>query len=140
MFGGFPLLGIAFGAYNWLAFIGDKSAGALPGRLIQPSTAITLASGTTWSPTLSDFLIGMALAALGVDLVKMVAAAQADIEVPIWSGLLLFVCCLEFLAVPAFATSTFALITLMALVCLLANLALRLVPRGGARRQFRSVQ
>jgi hypothetical protein len=124
MFGSFPMLAAPLAAYNVLAFFSDGGEGGanLPGRLVQPTGWVQLWSGAGWSPTLADLILALAIAAFVVDLVKLFVAGKTNPATHIWAALVLFCCATEFLMLPAFGTSTFALISLMALLSVVAGL------------------
>ena len=138
MFGSFPMLAVPLAAYNVLAFFSqDGQAGAnLPGRLVQPTGWNQLSSGAGWSPTLADLVLALAIAAFVIDLVKLFIAGKTNAATHIWAALVLFCCAVEFLLLPAFGTSTFALISLMAFLSVVAGLLFAVLAhaRGPARR------
>jgi hypothetical protein len=117
MFAGLPMLAVPVIVYNLLAFVGDANirSHSLPGRLNEAAGLVRMSSGAAWSPTLSDLILALAIGAVFVDLVKVFTNRKEVATGHIWSGLLLAICSIEFLLLPDFATSTFALITLMAL-------------------------
>ncbi|MDB5453856.1 MAG: hypothetical protein JWO33_2434 [Caulobacteraceae bacterium] len=141
MFGSFPMLAVPVVAYNLLAFLSsDGQAGTnLPGRLVQPTGWVQLSSGAGWSPTLSDLILAVAIGAFVVDLAKLFAAGKTEATIHIWTSLLLFCCAIEFLLLPAFATSTFALLSLMSVLSVVAGLAFALLAHARRPEQgFRS--
>jgi len=117
MFAGLPMLAVPVLVYNLLAFLGDPGGHAhkLPTRLNEPAGLVRMSSGAAWSPTLSDLILALAIGAVVVDMVKVFTSRKDVASAHIWSGLLLAVCSMEFLMLPDFATSTFALMTLMSL-------------------------
>ena len=117
MFGGLPMLAVPVVVYNLLAFFGDPHGltHRLPNRLTEPAGLVRMSSGAAWSPTLSDLILALAIGAVFVDLVKVFTSRKDAASGHIWSGLLLAICSVEFLLLPDFATSTFALMTLMSL-------------------------
>ena len=108
----------------------------MPGRLVQPTGWIQLSSGAGWSPTLADLVLALAIAAFVIDLVKLFIAGKTNAATHIWAALVLFCCAVEFLLLPAFGTSTFALISLMAFLSVVAGLLFAVLAhaRGPARR------
>jgi hypothetical protein len=143
MFGGFPILSLPVAVYNLLAFFGGPNSRAhdLPTRLTQPQGLVRMSSGAAWSPTLSDFLLALAIGAVFVDVLSAINLRKDAGSLHVWSGLLLTVCALEFLLLPSFATSTFALITLMALFSVSSGLTVTAVQGwGGVDHRFKSRQ
>lgn len=118
-----PLLILPVAAYNLLVLTlggGFGSVVANP-RLAAPLFALHTASGGLWPVSLSDLLLGLAVVALFVDLIKASAGRRWLIVNQALSMVLFVVCLVEMLLAPAFASSTFFLITLMVLLDVLAG-------------------
>lgn len=114
MFAAFPLLAIVVGLYNLAVFAG----GGPP-----DGTAFTLSmvSGASLSPTWGEAMLALGLVLLYAEVVKATRTGAGSIADHLLSTLLFVVCLLELVALPAFATGTFLLITLMTLFDLVAG-------------------
>ena len=128
-----PLLIAPVALYNLaaLTFPGGLDEAGAAARLAAPLLTARLASGATWSFGLGDLLIVLALIALFVEFVRPAGTAHGVILHRSLSVALLVVCLMEFLLLPAFATSTFLLIGLMVVLDPLAGLVLAFA--GAAR-------
>ena len=128
MFAALPLLALPVILYNILAAIlGGFHAVDAAGRLGAPLFSVQTASHTRWEVSLSDLLLTVALVVLFVELLKSAASHQAAIVNHSLSMILFVVCLVEFLLFPAFATSTFFLISLMVLLDVTAGFIVTLV-------------
>ncbi|MCP5475191.1 MAG: hypothetical protein H7A19_10185 [Rhodanobacteraceae bacterium] len=84
---------------------------------------LTLPSGTEFSLTSGTAVLAIALAALFVEVFKATFTGQGSLIDHMLSLLLFIVLLLEFLLWPAAGNTTFALLTLMALVDVVAGFA-----------------
>lgn len=125
---GFPLLLIPLAVYNIIVFL-------MPGvSLAAPLFSLPLISGAAWPVTLGDLLLTLGTVLLLLEVIKGARPGAKYLT----DHLLSFVICAgaiaEFLLWPRFATSTFFLLTLLALVDFLSGVALRAhrrVPAAG---------
>jgi hypothetical protein len=115
MIAAFPLLALPVLLYNLVAL-----TGAAP-RLTETLFSMRMASGATWPVTMGDLLLVISLMVLFVELLKSTNSRRAAILNHGLSMLLFVICLVELLLAPAFATSTFFLITLMVLLDVLAG-------------------
>jgi hypothetical protein len=116
---GFPLLLIPLAIYNMIAFLmRDVSFAA-------PLFTVPLTSGTAWPVTLSDVLLALGMLLLLFEVIKGARPGAKYLTDHLLS--LLVVCGggAEFVLLPQFGTSTFFLLTLLALVDFLSGIALR---------------
>ena len=127
MIAAFPLLALPVLLYNIVAL-----TGAAP-SLTETMFTMRMASGADWPVTLGDLLLVISLVVLFVELLKSTNSRRAAILNHGLSMLLFVVCLVELLLGPAFATSTFFLITLMVLLDVLAGFIVSIVT---ARRDF----
>ena len=123
MIAAFPLLALPVLVYNLLALtlsdsVADVTAAA---RMDEQLFAVRMASGATWPVGVGDLLLAFALVVLFVELLKSTSSRHAAILNHALSMLLFVVCLVELLLLPAFATSTFFLISLMVLLDVLAG-------------------
>jgi hypothetical protein len=120
---GFPLLLIPLAIYNIIAFLmRDVSFAA-------PLFTLPLPSGPTWPVTLSDVLLTLGILLLLCEVIK---GARPGAKYLMDHLLSLVVVCgagAEFALLPQFGTSTYFLLTALALVDFLSGIALR-VRRG----------
>jgi hypothetical protein len=134
MFAAAPLLILPVAAYNlfFLTLSGGFQTRDAHARLTAPLFQLTTAPGGVWPVSIADLLLAGALVVLFIELVKSTASRRIAIINHSLSMLLFVVCLLELLLAPAFATSTFFLITLMVLLDALAGF---IVTIAAARRE-----
>lgn len=129
MFAALPLLALPVLIYNLFALtlVGGLQAIDANARLLTPLFTLRMTSHVDWPVTLGDLLLVIALVVLFVELLKSTNSRGAAIINHALSMLLFIVCLMEFLLAPAFATSTFFLITLMVLLDVLAGFIVTIV-------------
>src|SRR3979411_909323 len=134
---GFPLLLITLAIYNIIVFL-------MPGfSLAEPVVKLTLMSGAEWPLTLGDMLLALAILLLLLDVIKGARPGAKYLTDHLLSLIVFGGAAAEFLLWPRFATSTYFLLVLLALVDFLSGIALRArrgvvastaaVSRGGGR-------
>ena len=112
---GFPLLLVPFAIYNMIAFL-------TPGvSWTAPVTTVHMMSGADWVLTWGDILLAFAIFLLWIELIKSTRAGRRSIMDHVLSMALFIVMLVEFLLVDRAATSTFFLLTAIALVDVLAG-------------------
>lgn len=146
LFSVFPLLVIPVAIY----FVMAMSAGGtmvpldpsvLDGAVISPLAAQlnetllapNMISGVKWQLTNGDGLIIIALIFLFFEILKSTSTGTATIMNHAVSMILFIACLIMFLLMPNFATSTFFVLTVMALLDVLAGVVVTIV---SARRDF----
>ncbi len=92
-----------------------------------------IAGGTEWILTKGDALILLSIAVLFMEILKSTSTGTATIMNHAASMILFIVCLMAFLLHPNFATSVFFIITVMALLDVLAGVVVTIV---SARRDF----
>ena len=129
MFAAFPLLALPVLVYNLivLTFAGGFGSDAAQYRLAGQLFTIHMTSKAEWAVSLGDLLIAAALVVLFVELLKSTTSRKIAIINHSLSMVLFIVCLVEFLLAPAFATSTFFLMTLMVLLDVLAGFIVTIV-------------
>ncbi len=135
MFAALPLLALPVLFYNLFALLaagGLRSASAAQ-RFSAQILSIPMASRVAWQVSLSDLFLAGSLVVLFVELLKSTTSRQAAIVNHSLSMVLFIICLVEFLLFPAFATSTFFLLTLMVLLDVLAGFIVTIV---AARREI----
>ena len=111
----FPLLIIPVAIYNMIAFL-------TPGvSWTAPVTTVHMMSGADWVLTWEDILLAFAIFLLWIELIKSTRAGRRSIMDHVLSMALFIVMLVEFLLVDRAATSTFFLLTAIALVDVLAG-------------------
>ncbi|MEQ9145817.1 MAG: hypothetical protein RLO08_15830 [Parvibaculaceae bacterium] len=126
MLGSLPLMAIVVIAYNVMVFVTGPSMDA-------PLFEAELLSGAAWTVTVSD---GLLVSALILLFFEMVGSTRTSGTTVINHGLSLvvFICALvEFIVLPQFGTSTFFLITMFALLDVVAGFTVTIAT---ARRDF----
>jgi hypothetical protein len=116
---GFPLLLIPLAIYNIIAFLmRDVSFAA-------PLITVPLTSGTVWPVTLSDVLLALGILLLLCEVIKGARPGAKYLTDHLLSLLVVCGAGAEFVLLPQFGTSTFFLLSLLALVDFLSGIALR---------------
>jgi len=135
MFVALPLLAIPVVLYNLIAVTKMMSGGAAAtnSALTAQLFTVPMASGASWTLTSGDLLILLALFMLFFELLKATTSRRVAIVNHSLSMIVFIICLVEFLLVPAFATSTFFLITMMTLLDVLAGFIVTIIT---ARKDF----
>lgn len=116
---GFPLLLIPLTIYNIVVFLMQGVS------FDAPLLAVKLMSGKTWTATFSDGLLALGMLLLIFEMIRA-AKPGAKYFTDHFLSLLVFAgAAAEFVLLPQFATSTFFLLTTLALVDFLASVAIR---------------
>ena len=135
MFAAFPLLALPVLVYNLVALTlqGGFGSQMASGKFTAPLFTVSMTSGSPWPVSLSDLLLAGALVVLFIELLKSTTSRRIAIINHSLSMILFIVCLVEFLLAPAFATSTFFLLTVMVLLDVLAGFIVTIV---AARRDI----
>lgn len=139
LFSIFPLLVIPVAIYNIMAFAFGGGAGIDPqisplmAQLDANLMSVPMISGVQWQLTNGDMLVLLAVAFLFIEILKSTSTGTATIMNHAVSMLLFIACLIEFLLLRNFATSTFFILTIMALLDVLAGVVVTIV---SARRDF----
>jgi hypothetical protein len=116
---GFPLLLIPLAIYNIIVFL-------MPGvSLAEPLVRLTLMSGAEWPVTLSDMLLALGVLLLLLEIIKGARPGAKYLTDHLLSLIVFGAAAAEFLLWPRFGTSTYFLLTMLALVDFLSGIALR---------------
>ncbi|MDR7231545.1 hypothetical protein J2X45_002645 [Caulobacter sp. BE264] len=129
MFAAVPLLALPVIVYNLVALTltGGFKATDASVRMTETLFTIHMTSRTDWAVSLGDLLMAASLVVLFVELLKSTTSRKIAIINHSLSMVLFILCLVEFLLAPAFATSTFFLITLMVLLDVLAGFIVTIV-------------
>ena len=129
MFAAFPLLALPVLVYNLivLTIAGGFGSDSAHYRLSEQLFTIHMTSRAEWVVSLGDLLLAGALVVLFVELLKSTTSRKIAIINHSLSLVLFILCLIEFLLAPAFATSTFFLITVMVLLDVLAGFIVTIV-------------
>jgi hypothetical protein len=116
---GFPLLLIPVAIYNIIAFL-------MPGVHFDDTLVkLTLMSGTEWQVDLSDILLALGILLLLFEVIKGARPGAKYLTDHLLSLIVFGCAAAEFLLWPRFGTSTYFLLSLLALVDFLSGIALR---------------
>src|SRR5882672_6306506 len=116
---GFPLLLIPLAIYNIIVFL-------MPGvSFADPVLKLTLMSGAEWPVTLSDMLLALAILMLLFEVIKGARPGAKYLTDHLLSLVVFGGAAAEFLLWPRFGSSTYFLLTMLALVDFLSGIALR---------------
>ncbi|HEX5379901.1 MAG TPA: hypothetical protein VFW47_15090, partial [Phenylobacterium sp.] len=96
-------------------------------RLGQPLFSISMPSHVQWPVSLGDLVLTASLAVLFIELLKSTTSRSAAIINHSLSMVLFIGCLVEFLLLPAFATSTFLMLMVMVLLDVLAGFVMSIV-------------
>jgi len=113
-----PLLSLPLIIYNLVAFdiVGDKANG-----WASPVMSLDMASGAVWTMSVGDLLVVFALALLFIEVLKSTKVGNSSIMDHMLSTFVFIAYLVEFLLVPAAATSLFFTCLAMSLVDLVAG-------------------
>lgn len=131
----FPLMIIPVVVYNILA-LGGAAFSTIEDMRLRLDTdvfAVPMTSGVTWDITPGHALIAGSLLMLFFELIKSTGIGRAAVMNHAFSLVLFIVCLIEFLLLPAFATSVFFMIMVMTLLDVMAGF---MVTIAAARRDF----
>lgn len=126
MFLSLPFLLLAVIAYNALVFFSQTP-------LTMPLAEIVMLSGALWVITVSDALIAITLILLFIEILKATQTGGNSLVDHALSTVVFIICLVEFLVVPEAATSLFFIITLVALIDVVAGFSVTI---RAARRDF----
>jgi hypothetical protein len=116
---GFPLLLIPLAICNIIVFL-------MPGlSFAAPLFTLPLMSGVSWAVTLSDLLLALAILMLLLEVIKGARPGAKYFMDHLLSLVVFGGAAAEFLLLPQFGTSTYFLLTALALVDFLSGIALR---------------
>ena len=129
MFAALPLLALPVLAYNLLALTlaGGFHSQEATIRMTEPLFQVAMSTGAQWPVTLGDLLLLAGLVVLFIELLKSTTSRRTAIVNHALSMLLFVACLVEFLLAPAFATSTFFLLSTMVLLDVLAGFIVTIV-------------
>ncbi len=130
---GFPLLLIPLAIYNIIVFLMPGVSFADPVLKLtlmsvsfaDPVLKLTLMSGAEWPLTLSDMLLALAILMLLFEVIKGARPGAKYLTDHLLSLIVFGGAAAEFLLWPRFGTSTYFLLTMLALVDFLSGIALR---------------
>jgi hypothetical protein len=123
-----PWLVIPIILYNLIAF-SSASVDVFNGVLI----SLNMISGATWSLTVGDLVMLITLTLLFFELIKATRTGGSSIVDHALSMILFVICIIEFLVVPAAATSEFFFILFVTIIDVVAGFSITI---RGARRDF----
>lgn len=135
LFAAVPLLILPIAAYGLLAMTlgGGLMAVHAQARLSAPLITFPTQGGGTWPLSSADVLLAVGLVVAFLDLLKGAGDRRTAIANHALSIALFVGCLAAMLMTPAFATSTFFLLTLMVLLDLVAGFIVAVAPSQPAR-------
>jgi hypothetical protein len=116
---GFPLLLIPLAIYNIIAFLMRDVS------FVTPLFIVPLTSGAPWPVTLSDILVALGILLLLLEVIKGARPGAKYLTDHLLSLVVFGGAAAEFVMLLPFGTSTYFLLTLLALVDFLSGIALR---------------
>lgn len=128
IFNVFPLILIPVLTYNIWAFGATAvDGGDVREHLQSVWLSVPMASAAAWNITFGDVMVLLALILLFIELLKSTSTGTAAIFNHALSMLVFIICLVEFLLHPAFATSVFFIILVMALLDVLAGVVVTII-------------
>jgi hypothetical protein len=131
MLNAMPLLAIPVILYNIVAFtamISGADSGGAYAAMTSPWFQIPMPShGTVWNVSVGDVILLGGLVCLFFELIKSTASDQLAIINHSLSLVVFLVALIEFLLIPTFATSTFFLLSMMALMDVVAGFIVTII-------------
>ena len=122
----FPLLLLALVFYNVLAGLhGFNPKGT--DALLHQGVTVPMFSGEPWNFTLGDLVVVVGLGLLFVEVVKATRTTAIEVINHALSMLVFIVALVEFITLPAFATSPFFFLVIMALFDIVAGFTISIV-------------
>lgn len=131
--GAFPLLLIALGFYNLLAFGRGLAGQADISVLLAQGLTLRMPSAEIWHFSYADIFAAFSLCLLFAEVVKATRTGRSEILNHAFSTLTFVAALIEFLLVKGFATTTFFLLTAMCLFDVVAGYTISIV---AARRDL----
>lgn len=124
-----PLLAIILIIYNLLAFAAPMLSGEWQGMevFLAQGVGFTMFSGDDWHFAMGDLILVVSLVLLFIEIVKATSTGAASIINHGLSMLVFVICLIEFVIVQGFANSVFFLITVMALLDVIAGFTITIV-------------
>jgi hypothetical protein len=122
-----PLLGLLWLVYNAIVLVGASSV------LERVVSSFTLPSGAVWTMRGGEVLVALGLVALYVEMLKATRTGTSSVIEHSLSVLVFVLFLVEFIIVPGAGTATFLLMTLMALLDVIAGFSISIF---AARRDF----
>ncbi len=125
MLASIPLLIVPFILYN-LGLAGLYTSGSGSDIWATELFSVKMISGGTWTMTLSDAMLVVALVLLFVEIIKSTRTSSASLVDHLLSALVFIAFLIEFLLVDSASTSLFFLLTVISLFDLLAGFTVSL--------------
>lgn len=125
----FPLIILSIILYNALVFASPIFFGsAMPiDDVLARHVSFTMFSGEEWNFSVGDFLVVLTLLLLFVEVVKATRTTAVEVVNHGLSTLTFIIAVIEFITLKGFATSTFFLITAMAVFDVVAGFTISIV-------------
>jgi hypothetical protein len=114
---GFPLLLVPLAVYNILVFLMPTVS------LTDPLIKITLVSGVAWAVTLSDVLLALGILMLMLEVIKGARPGAKYLTDHLLALIVFGAAAAEFVMWPQFGTSTYCLLTLLAMADFFGGIA-----------------
>lgn len=131
----FPLLALPLLYFNVAVFaIYGVDPVQVNAWLAGPAFQVTMFSGTVWSMTQSDVILGASMGLLFIEILKSVGSPMLSLVNHGIAVMTLLVFAVEFMSIPGFTTSTFFLLGLMQLIDVIAGYTITIVASRGLSR------
>jgi hypothetical protein len=131
IFNVFPLILIPVLTYNIWAFgataASDDGGASVRQHLDDVWLRVPMASGVEWSIAFGEVMVLLSILLLFIELLKSTSTGSAAIFNHALSMLVFIICLVEFLLHPAFGTSVFFIIMVMALLDVLAGVVVTII-------------
>ena len=137
LLGIFPLLGVPVIIYNLMALTfggGPDGSMTMAENISRPFATIGMvAPGAVWTISPGDLLVIVSVGFFFFEILKSTSTGASTIVNHAISMMLFIICLVEFLLLKNFSTSVFFILTLMALLDVLAGVVVTII---SARRDF----
>jgi hypothetical protein len=127
MFRAFPMILIAVLLYNLVVFGGLAAGQHDMGGLLAQKFSFLLFSGDSWSISIGDLFLTLGLLMLFIETIKATRTSKRELLNHALSMLTFIGALVEFIVLKGFGTSTFFLITAMALFDVVAGYTISIV-------------
>ncbi|MEQ1752626.1 MAG: hypothetical protein ABL973_00680 [Micropepsaceae bacterium] len=131
----FPLLALPLIYFNFAVFfVFHIDPVQVNTWLASHAFQITMFSGTVWSMTQSDVIVGASMGLLFIEILKSIGSPMLSLVNHGIAVMTLLVFSVEFMSIPGFTTSTFFMLGLMQLIDVIAGYTITIVASRGLSR------
>ena len=131
----FPLLALPLLYYNFAVFfVYQTDQAQVSAWLASHAFQVTMFSGTVWSMTQADVIVGASMGLLFIEILKSIGSPMLSLVNHGIAVMTLLVFAVEFMSIPGFTTSAFFMLGLMQLIDVIAGYTITIVASRGLSR------